>query len=54
MKTESLLTQTKRILRRFDLKSRKRLGQHFLVDEEVLQLIAASGSNKSWLIIGDL
>ncbi|MDP6043371.1 MAG: 16S rRNA (adenine(1518)-N(6)/adenine(1519)-N(6))-dimethyltransferase RsmA [Dehalococcoidales bacterium] len=42
MKTESLLTQTKRILRHFDLKSRKRLGQHFLVDEEVLQLIAAS------------
>ncbi len=42
MKTESLLTRTRRMLRRFDLKSRKRLGQHFLVDEEVLQLITAS------------
>ena len=39
MKTESLLTQTRRTLRRFDLKARKRLGQHFLIDGEVLNLI---------------
>ncbi len=42
LKTESLLTQTKRTLRRFDLKARKRLGQHFLVDEEVQQLITSA------------
>jgi 16S rRNA (adenine1518-N6/adenine1519-N6)-dimethyltransferase len=28
--------QTKRLLRRFDLRARKRLGQHFLIDEGVL------------------
>lgn len=39
MNTESLLTQTKGLLRRFDLRARKGLGQHFLVDEEVLGLI---------------
>ncbi len=39
MKTDSLLTQTKKMLRRYDLKARKRLGQHFLIDDEVLRLI---------------
>ncbi|MFC1915432.1 16S rRNA (adenine(1518)-N(6)/adenine(1519)-N(6))-dimethyltransferase RsmA [Chloroflexota bacterium] len=39
---ESLLAQTKRMLRHFDLKVRKRLGQHFLIDEEVLQLITSA------------
>ncbi len=39
LKTESLLTQTRGLLRRFDLRARKRLGQHFLIDEEVLKLI---------------
>ena len=42
MKTESLLTQTKRMLRRFDLKARKRLGQHFLIDDEVQQLFTSA------------
>ena len=42
MKTESLLTQTKGLLRRFDLRARKGLGQHFLVDEEVLKLITVA------------
>jgi len=42
LKTESLLTQTKRMLRRFDLKARKRLGQHFLIDDEVQQLITSA------------
>ncbi|MBE9513250.1 MAG: 16S rRNA (adenine(1518)-N(6)/adenine(1519)-N(6))-dimethyltransferase RsmA [Chloroflexi bacterium] len=42
MKAESLLTQTKRLLRRFDLRARKGLGQHFLIDEEVLKLVASS------------
>jgi len=38
----SLLIQTKRRLRQSGLKARKGLGQHFLVDEEVLEVIAAA------------
>jgi len=38
----SLLAQTRRLLRQFDLRARKRLGQHFLIDGEVLQLIASA------------
>jgi len=34
-----LLTETKRLLRRYGLQARKGLGQHFLVDEQVLGLI---------------
>jgi len=30
------------MLRRFDLKARKRLGQHFLIDGEVLKLITSA------------
>jgi 16S rRNA (adenine1518-N6/adenine1519-N6)-dimethyltransferase len=41
-KTESLLTQTKGLLRYFDLRARKSLGQHFLIDEEVLKLITSA------------
>jgi 16S rRNA (adenine1518-N6/adenine1519-N6)-dimethyltransferase len=42
LKTRSLLTQTKGWLRRFDLHARKSLGQHFLVDEEVLKLVTSA------------
>ncbi|MFC1939815.1 16S rRNA (adenine(1518)-N(6)/adenine(1519)-N(6))-dimethyltransferase RsmA [Chloroflexota bacterium] len=42
LKVESLLAQTKRLLRRFDLRARKGLGQHFLIDEEVLELIVSA------------
>lgn len=42
MKTDLLLAQTRRMLRRFDLKARKRLGQHFLIDGEVLQVITSA------------
>ena len=42
MKAESLLTQTKKMLHRFNLKARKSLGQHFLIDDEVLELITAT------------
>ena len=38
----SLLAQTKRLLRNFDLKARKGLGQHFLVDQEVLKAIVSA------------
>ncbi len=40
--TGSLLSQTRRRLRQFDLKARKGLGQHFLIDEGVLQTIVSS------------
>ena len=42
LKTESLLTQTRGLLRRFDLRVRKGLGQHFLIDEEMLGLIISA------------
>ena len=42
MKKDSLLTQTRRLLRHHDLRARKGLGQHFLIDEEVLQLITSA------------
>ncbi len=38
----SLLAQTRKLLRRFDLKARKGLGQHFLIDGEVLEAILAA------------
>jgi 16S rRNA (adenine1518-N6/adenine1519-N6)-dimethyltransferase len=40
----SLLSQTRRWLRRFDLRAKKGLGQHFLVDGEVLELILDAAS----------
>ncbi|MFH0769050.1 MAG: 16S rRNA (adenine(1518)-N(6)/adenine(1519)-N(6))-dimethyltransferase RsmA [Chloroflexota bacterium] len=36
------MAQTRKLLRRFDLRARKGLGQHFLIDEEVLRLIVSS------------
>ena len=42
MRTDSLLAQTKRTMRRFDLRARKRLGQHFLIDETVQQSIISA------------
>jgi len=52
LKTESLLSQSKRLLRRFDLRARKGLGQHFLIDGEVLELItSAAGLTPSDIII---
>lgn len=38
----SLLTLTRNLLRRYGLKARKGLGQHFLVDEKVLETIVAT------------
>ena len=39
---KTLLGQTKGFLRRLDLKARKSLGQHFLVDREVLEKVASA------------
>jgi 16S rRNA (adenine1518-N6/adenine1519-N6)-dimethyltransferase len=51
MKTESLLAQTKRRLRQFDLKVRKGLGQHFLIDGDVLELITSAAELASTDVI---
>ncbi len=40
--TGSLLVETKALLRRYHLQARKGLGQHFLIDDEVLKLIIAA------------
>ena len=42
MKTESLLSQTRRLLRQSNLRVKKGLGQHFLVDEVVLETITST------------
>jgi 16S rRNA (adenine1518-N6/adenine1519-N6)-dimethyltransferase len=42
LRTDSLLAQTKRTLQRFDLRTKKRLGQHFLIDETVRQSIISA------------
>ena len=54
LKTESLLTQTKGLLRRFDLRVRKGLGQHFLVDEEVLRLIISAAQLTSTDVVMEI
>jgi len=40
--SDSLTTQTKKLLRRFGLKARKGLGQHFLVDDEAMDAVVAA------------
>jgi len=50
LKQDSLLAQTRGLLRRFDLRARKRLGQHFLVDDEVLAVITSAAG----LVPGDV
>jgi len=42
LKAESLLAETRGLLRHFDLKARKGLGQHFLIDQEVLGHITSA------------
>jgi len=39
---KTLLSQTKGLLSRLDLQARKSLGQHFLVDEEVLKAVISA------------
>jgi len=46
------LAQTRGLLRRFSLRARKGLGQHFLIDEEVLKLItSAAGLSPSDIVM---
>ncbi len=44
----SLLTQTKKLLRRFGLRPRKGLGQHFLIDADALNGIVAAADLKKF------
>ncbi len=44
---KDLLEETQRYLRRLDLKARKKLGQHFLVDTEALAAIASAAELKA-------
>jgi len=42
LRTKSLLAQTRGLLRRFGLRARKGLAQHFLIDDGVLKLITSA------------
>lgn len=44
--TNLLLTKTKRVLKRAGLKARKGLGQHFLVDDKALEMVASAAELK--------
>lgn len=44
MMTDLLLHQTRRLLKQFDIRARKRLGQHFLVDTSALELIVSTAA----------
>jgi 16S rRNA (adenine1518-N6/adenine1519-N6)-dimethyltransferase len=43
----SLLAQTKKLLRRYDIRAKKGLGQNFLIDGEVLEAILAAAELNS-------
>jgi len=40
--SNTLLAQTRKLLRKFDLRAKKGLGQHFLIDDDVLETILAT------------
>jgi len=44
--TKALLIETKQVLRRAGLRARKGLGQHFLVDESVLEMVVEAAELK--------
>lgn len=49
---KTLLARTKAMLRRLDLRVRKRLGQHFLVDRGVLEkVVSAAGLTRKDIVI---
>jgi len=51
LKTNSLFAETKGLLRQFNLRLRKGLGQHFLIDEEVLKLVTSAAELTSTDVI---
>lgn len=45
-------TETKDILKKYNIVANKRLGQNFLIDDDVINnIVLASGANKNDLII---
>ena len=48
------MAQTRGLLRRFGLRARKGLGQHFLIDEEVLKLITSAAELTSADIVMEI
>ncbi len=54
LKPKSLLAQTKGLLRQSNLRVRKGLGQHFLIDEEVLKLITSAAELTSSDVIMEI
>ena len=53
-KTKSLLAQTRRLLRQSNLRVKKGLGQHFLVDEAVLETITSAAELTSSDVIMEI
>ncbi|HEY32733.1 MAG TPA: ribosomal RNA small subunit methyltransferase A [Dehalococcoidia bacterium] len=52
LETPSLLTETRQLLRRYGLHARKKLGQHFLIDREVLETVmGAAGLTSGDIVI---
>ncbi len=52
VRPKSLLVETKELLRRYDLRAKKSLGQHFLIDASVLKrILAAAEVDKSDIVI---
>ena len=51
-KSPSLLSQTKALLRRYDIRAKKRLGQNFLIDGDVLEaIVSAAGLSREDTVI---
>lgn len=52
MQTDSLLTRTKKLLKTYDIRARKGLAQHFLVDGGVVkQILTAAGLSQSDTVV---
>jgi 16S rRNA (adenine1518-N6/adenine1519-N6)-dimethyltransferase len=50
--SDSLLAQTRKLMRRFDIRAKKGLGQNFLIDDEVLEaILAAAGLSSTDTVI---
>lgn len=53
-KRKPSLTQVRRLLRQFDLKAKKRLGQHFLIDEMVLERVVSAADITSQDVVMEI
>lgn len=53
-KRKPSLVQVRRLLRQFDLKAKKRLGQHFLIDEMVLERVVSAADITSQDVVMEI